>query len=98
MGAQTSYSSAPPIGYAGTLDPNYPFATLTMKNVEASASMPFGRAVVFKTSSPASDFDALLPAATTDKVAGIILLEDTYSRTYTDADGNTVGHLDGTGL
>ena len=98
MGAQTTYSSAPGLGYSGTLDHDYPHGILTVKNVETSASIPFGKAVKFKTSSPASNYDALLPAAESDKVAGIVIREEIYARTYTDADGNTVGDMDGTGL
>lgn len=98
MGAQTTYSFQPAIGYAGSLDRSRPHATLTMKNVEASASMPFGSAVCRDLVSPASDMSALQPALESNKVAGIILREDTYARTWTDADGTVNGQLDGTGL
>ncbi len=98
MGAQTTYDSNPALGYAGTLDPNYPSATLTVKNVEASASIPFGKAVVFKTSSPSTDLDVLLPAAETDIVAGIVVKSDAYSRAWTDDDGTVHGQIDSTGV
>lgn len=98
MGAQTTYDNVPALGYAGDLDRSRPFATLTMKNVEASASMPFGAAVCRDLTSPASDMSALLPALETNKVAGIILRSNTYARTWTDDAGTVNGQLDGTGL
>lgn len=98
MSAQSSYVDAPAIGYSGTLDQTSPSTTMTAKNVEVTASMGFGKAVVFKTSSPVSDLDVLLPAAQTDKVAGIVLKADTYDRVWTDDAGGTHGQLDSTGL
>jgi hypothetical protein len=98
MGAQTTYGFQPEIGFAGSLDRTRPYATLTMKNVEASGAMPFGAAVCRDLASPASDMSALLPALETDKVAGIVLREDTFARTWTDADGVVQGQLSGTGL
>jgi len=98
MGAQTTYDNVPALGYAGDLDRSRPFATLTMKNVEASASMPFGSAVCRDLVSPASDMSALQPALESNKVAGIILRANTYARTWTDDAGTVNGQLDGTGL
>ncbi len=98
MGFQTSYAFQPAAGYAGMLDRSSPHRILTMKNVEASASMPFGAAVCRDLVAPASDMSILLPAVETDKVAGIVLREDTYSRTWTSDDGTVYGQLDGTGL
>ena len=98
MGAQTTYSSQPAIGYSGSLDRNAPFSDLTVKNVESSASIPFGKAVKFKTSSPDSDLDVLLPAAESDRIEGIVIRDDTYARTWTDDAGTVNGQLDGTGL
>lgn len=98
MGAQTSYSDAQAKGFSGQVDEGSQPTYLLGKNVEASAAMPMGIGVVFKTSSPATDHDMLLPAAQADKVSGIIVFSQIYSRTYTDPDGNTVGDLNGTGL
>ncbi len=96
MGFQTSVSNAPAIGYSGQLvgdDQDI----ITMKNVEVSASMPFGIAVAFKRSSPVSDMDALLPGSET-VIAGIVIKTNAYERTWTDADGVVHGQLDNTGL
>lgn len=94
MGAQTTYPSQPAIGHAGTMFKRDPEAFLGAKNVEASAPMAAGKqAVCFKTSAATSDFDVLLPAAQSDKVMGIPVKEDTFDRTWTDADGVTHGQL-----
>ncbi len=98
MSVQTTYSTAPVIGYAGTLDTKNPFQVLTMKNVEASASIPFGYAVCPDLTSPASDLSALLPALETDTVFGIVVKSDSYERVWTDDLGNVYGQLDSTGL
>lgn len=103
MSLQTDYPTAPSIGYngqlVGAIDDH---DIVTFKNVEASASIGFGRAVVFKLSSPASDLDVLLPAVETDTVAGIVIHFDQYARAFTTTDISgasvTVGELDGTGL
>lgn len=94
---QTSYSLQPAIGYAGELDRTRPYSTLTMKNVEASASIRMGAAVKRKAAAT-TDLDAVLPAAESDKVLGLVVREQTYTRTWTNQDGTTVGQLDGTGL
>lgn len=103
MTLQNDYSVNPPISYNGVLVGKADdHDIVTFKNVEASASIAFGRAVVFKLSSPATDLDVLLPAVETDTVAGIVIKLDQYSRAFTttDKDGAsvTVGELDGTGL
>lgn len=97
MSVQTTFSSAPATAINGQpvgQDNDY----ITMKNVEASASIAFGRAVCFKLAAPASDLDALLPALETDTVAGIVVHTDTYARSWTSSDGTTFGDLDSTGL
>lgn len=95
---QTTYNLAPAIGMEGSLAENVPHVIIPGKNVEASASIPFGRAVCFDLSAPASDYSMLLPAAETDTVAGIVLHKDRYARTWTSADGTVNGELDSTGL
>jgi hypothetical protein len=97
MGAQTSYTDAPALGFEGTIDKNFPHGDLTLKNVEASASMAFGRAVCRKISGATSDMDALLPAAETDKVVGIVAKIESHARAWT-SDGATYGDLDANGV
>lgn len=97
MTVQSTFSDAPAIGYAGTLDSNLAHDVITMKNAEASASIAFGRAVKFK-DTVTSDKDAVLPAAETDKVLGIVLRADTYSVAWTDLDGTVHGQLDTNGI
>jgi hypothetical protein len=103
MTLQTDYSAAPVAGYSGLLvgaTENHDI--IAAKNAEASASIAFGRAVVWKLSSPATDLDVLLPAVETDTVAGIVIHLQQYSRAFTTTDNAgasvTVGELDGTGL
>lgn len=98
MSLQSTYNAAPAIGYEGMLQGNSPSHKRTYKNAEASASIPFGKAVVYKISAPDTDLDVLLPAAASDKVAGIVIHSHDYGRAWTDADGNVHGELDSTGL
>lgn len=97
MTVQTTFSDAPAIGFAGTLDSNLAHDVITMKNAEASLSIAFGRAVKFK-DTVTSDKDAVLPVAETDKILGIVLRADTYGVAWTDLDGNTFGELDSVGI
>ena len=103
MSLQTDYPTVTPVGYSGQLIGATEDHDIVMaKNVEASASIAFGRAVVFKLSSPTTDYDVLLPAAETATVAGIVIYLNQYSRAFTTTDitgaSVTVGELDGTGL
>lgn len=97
MTVQSTFSDAPAIGFAGTLDSNLAHDVITMKNAEASTSIAFGRAVKFK-DTVTSDKDAVLPAAETDKVLGIVLRADTYAVAWTDLDGTVHGQLDADGI
>lgn len=97
MAVQTSYTVAPAAAYAGMLADDTDNDIMTLKNAEASASMPFGIVVAFKTSSPASDKDTILPASG-GKLAGIVVHSHDYERTFTLPDGTTAGELDSTGL
>jgi hypothetical protein len=98
MSVQTTFSDAPAIGYAGTLDTNLAHDVITMINAEASASIAFGRAVKFK-DTVTTDKDAVLPAAETDTVLGIVLHAYTYAPEWTDVTtGTTYGQLDTTGV
>ena len=97
MGAQTTWSFNNTLGFAGMVDPTSQPEYLSMINAEASASIPIGRGVAFKTSSPDTDLDAILPAAETAKFAGVVAHRMEYSRAYT-TDGATFGDLDSTGI
>jgi hypothetical protein len=96
MAVQTSVSDRPDAAYAGLLVGTQ-HTIVGMKNAEASASIAFGRGVVFK-SGGTTDQDAVLPAAETDKFAGVVCHSHVYDRTYSLADGSTAGELDSTGL
>lgn len=92
----TTYASAPSVAFAGMIVGD-DYETMSMKNVEASAAMPFGRGVIFKGSNT-TDQDALVPSAETDKVCGIVAHSHAYQRSYTNAAGATVGELSSAGL
>jgi hypothetical protein len=99
MGAiQTTYTTAPAVGFAGMKADNKAERVSTGKNCESSASMPFGAIVAYKTSSPTSDHDMILPAATSAKLAGLVRHSHDYEREFTLADGSVAGELDATGL
>lgn len=100
---QNDYPTKPDAAVEGQLITPIEHANLiTVINREASAAIPFGRAVVWKTSSPTTDLDVLLPAAETDSVAGIVIRLDSYQPTHTitmeDGTTTTVGQLSSTGL
>lgn len=97
-GFQTTYNAAPAIGYAGMRQGLANDDVITLKNVEVSAGMPFGIAVVWKTSGTTSDIDALLPATTADLVAGIVAHSHTHMPAWTDSAGVVHGELAATGL
>lgn len=97
LALQTTYSTAPAIGFEGQLEGSYPVSLLTVKNAEASASIAFGRGVVRK-GSPTSDLDAILPADENGKMIGIVVHRHDYARAWVDASGTTQGDLDATGL
>lgn len=87
MAVQTSYGTSMTAAIEGALADNGPHDVVTRYNEEASAKIPFGRGVKFG----ANDNGALLPAAETDKVVGIVLHTDQYT---TGSDGE----LTSTGL
>lgn len=103
MSLQTDYPTVTPAGYSGQLiGRTEDHSIVPAINREASASIAFGRAVVWKLSSPTTDYDVLLPAAETDTVAGIVIRLDQYARAFSTTDitgaSVTIGELDGTGL
>jgi hypothetical protein len=102
IGVQSSYADAPPVAYAGLIaDASWVEDAKTLTSAEASASIPFGVAVAFKPS-PTYDTDATMPANSTDKLAGVMIAQPGYARTFTatepDGTAGTVGELDGTGV
>lgn len=101
MTLQATYPKVPLIGLAGqveAIDQAGAYITQPMKNAEASASIPFGVAVAYKTASPTSDLDAVLPAAGTAKLCGIVMWSADYARAWTASDGTVYGDLDSVGL
>lgn len=99
MGIQTSVSARPVAGYAGMLDAGYTNDVIFASNGEASASIPFGKAVVWDPSTPAHAKSATLPAGSqTTPVMGIVAYSNAYSAAWTDKDGGVHGELDATGL
>lgn len=97
MALQSTYGLQPALGFTGTLDKSRPFSLLTMKNVEASASIRMGSAVKRKASAT-TDLDAVLPTAESDKVLGFVVRENSFAPAWTDLSGQTAGNLDSTGL
>lgn len=98
MANQTSYADVQERGFAGMAPTPDRNEYLTLKNMEATASIPMGSGVKFDLSSPVSDLDALLPAAETDVICGIVAYSTTYARSWTDSNGVINGDLDSTGL
>lgn len=96
-GVQTTYNVAPAAAYAGMLADDTHNDIMTLANAEASASMPFGICIALKTSSPATDRDAILPTGT-PKLAGIVVHSHDYARTFTLPDGTVAGELGASGL
>lgn len=66
---QTSYSNDPAIGFAGMRADDRPTEHISRLNGEASANLPFG--VMVKQG--ASEAKCLLPAASTDKLLGLVV-------------------------
>lgn len=97
MSVQTAINPNPAIGFPGMLDSG-PHDIVSGISGETSASIPFGVAVVWDPTSPASDIHCTLPAGQTNKVRGIVVHEHHYARVWTDANGNSHGELDADGL
>lgn len=87
MSVQSTYGTTMTKAIEGALADNGPHDCMAKFNEEASAKIPFGRAVKFGT----ADNGALLPSAETDKIAGIVVHVDAYT---TGSDGE----LTSTGL
>lgn len=80
MAVQTSYGVTMTKAIEGALADDGAHDCVALYNEEASASIPFGRGVAFGT----ADNGALLPAAETDKIAGITVHSNQYT---TGSDG-----------
>jgi hypothetical protein len=77
MSVQTTYETTMPTRIAGQLADRGSADVMTMYNREASAEIPFGRAVKFgSTTDPTS---AVCPTAQPDLVAGIVLHSYQYA-------------------
>lgn len=99
MAIQTTVSARPAKGFAGMLDTAFPHTIATAVNGETSASIPFGKAVIWDPTTPATDISVTLPATTqTDPVMGLVVYRPNYAKSWTDGAGTTYGELDATGL
>lgn len=98
MAVQTTYSDFQDMGYTGmpaTPDRNQ---YIVGKNVEASAQIPAGFAVMYDLSSPQSDISMLLPALETDVPVGIVSRKSDIELAWTDSDGIVHGQFGATGF
>lgn len=94
---QTSVVVTPNRAFAGMLADDAKNDTLTLRNADA-VSMPFGAQISFLRVAPATEQDAILPAASTAIIAGTLVHKHNYARTFTLPDGTVAGELDSTGL
>lgn len=98
MAIQTTVSVGPAQGYPGMLDAAAEHLIVTGRN-DDSVSIPFGKAVIWDPSSPATDISVTLPAGSqTSPVMGIVMFSQKYARAWTDSAGTVHGDLDATGL
>jgi hypothetical protein len=93
-GLQTTFNDIQTPAFIGSLS-GKPQDCDPMINADV-VSMPFGTPVAYKPS-PTTDLDGYIPAASTDRIAGILFRSDAYSRAWTDENGSH-GELDGTGV
>lgn len=75
MSVQTSYGTTLTQAIEGALADSGAHDVTTKYNAELTAAIAFGRAVKFG----ATDFAALLPAAESDKICGIVVHSNQYS-------------------
>jgi hypothetical protein len=89
MSVQTSYSNDFAVAYNGQLVRASDGGIMSGVSAD-SADIPFGRAVAWDPSAPASDMDMTLPANATDKIVGIVLRSHAYGiYPYGDLDVDT---------
>jgi hypothetical protein len=98
MALQTTTPTSYTRGYAGMVDASIPATQFVTGRNDDSVSIPFGKAVVWDPSAPATDFSVTLPANQSDPVMGIVVHSNKYQVAWTDKDGTVHGELDGTGL
>ena len=96
MPVQSDYTDAQVMGYSGMPSTPDRCQYRPAYNAEASAKIAFGRAVIRKTSSPATDFDVLLPSSENDVVVGIVVRRP-IELAWTDSAGTSHGQYDATG-
>lgn len=96
MPVQTTYTDAQVIGYSGMPSTPDRCQYRPAYNAEASAKIAFGRAVKRKTSSPATDFDVLLPSSENDVIVGIVVRRP-IELAWTDSEATVHGQYDATG-
>lgn len=87
MSVQTSYGTTMTAAIEGALADNGAHDVKPMYNEEASAEIAFGRAVKFGTNANG----ALLPAAESDVIAGIVLHSNAYTTGTSTSDLGTTG-------
>lgn len=96
MALQTTYSDSPPIAFPGQLLVGHDRKE-TARNAEASASIPFGTPVAYKTTGAVTEFDVAIPSSAADRLRGIAFRTDGLSRAWSDDQG-TRGDLDAVGI
>lgn len=87
MPVQTSYAANFTAGFSGQLYGTDGHDCIAMRNDEASAAIPFGRAVKFASATDGTA--AVFPTAETDVIAGITV----HSHRYSSDDLNSTGML-----
>lgn len=87
MPVQTTFTTTPTAAISGQLADNSANECLPRYNEEASAEVKFGAAVKFGT----TDYGALLPAAETDKIIGIVIHSHAYTKGFTGAELGDTG-------
>lgn len=98
MGLQTTTTAAPAQGYPGMLDVAANHHIVTARH-DGAASIPFGKAVCWDPSAPATEISATLPEGSqTTPVLGIVTFSQQYARAWTDSNGVVRGDVDATGL
>jgi hypothetical protein len=91
MSVQTTYGATMTVAVAGQVSDNGAIDVMPMFNGEASAEIPFGRAVIFDGTAAADHNSALLPAAETNLVAGIVMFTHQYTRGTSTSDLGDTG-------
>lgn len=91
MAVQTTYSQSMTAAFAGMLADGSANDCIAMRNDEETASIAFGRAVKFGSATDGTS--AVLPAAETDVVAGLVVHSHAYASNELDSTGVKVGGI-----